>query len=198
MKAAIPLDEQKFDQVPNSSSGRKAIAADLIKAESRKETRVSEAERASNLFFRSLFQARQRLAATPDWAESRSPGSETRRDRAFGYAGRVCGRAREHRHHPADDPAERVAGEISIRLAKGRELVATRNYCRNSAHKRDARPDRPKLVKNCFCANIAKMPDLISVLRHFLDARWQAIVRIGENEDAPDIFGFFMHCDSVF
>jgi hypothetical protein len=33
MKAAIPSDKQKFGQLLNSSSGRKAIAADLIKSE---------------------------------------------------------------------------------------------------------------------------------------------------------------------
>ena len=33
-----------------------------------------------------------------------------------------------------------------------------------SADNRDARPDSPQFVQNRFCTNIAKVPDLISVL----------------------------------
>jgi hypothetical protein len=44
--------------------------------------------------------------------------------------------------------------------------------------------DRPQLVKNRFCANIAKMPDLVCVFGNLPHALRQTIVRVGENEDA--------------
>ena len=53
-----------------------------------------------------------------------------------------------------------------------------------SAHNRNPRSDRPQFVKNRFRANIAKMPDFISILGHFLHAIRQTIVRIRENKDA--------------
>ena len=53
-----------------------------------------------------------------------------------------------------------------------------------SAHNDHGRSDRPQLVKNRFRANIAKMPDLISVLGHLPHALRQTIVRVGENKDA--------------
>jgi hypothetical protein len=52
-----------------------------------------------------------------------------------------------------------------------------------SPHKRDARSDRPQLVKNRFHADIAKMPDFISAVGHFLYAVRQTIVCVGQNED---------------
>jgi hypothetical protein len=55
------------------------------------------------------------------------------------------------------------------------------------------RSDRAQLVKNRFCANVAKMPDLISVLRHLPHAVRQTIVRVGENEDTQDFFRLFLH-----
>ena len=36
-----------------------------------------------------------------------------------------------------------------------------------SAHNRDARSDGPQLIKNRFRANIAEVPDLISLFGHF-------------------------------
>ena len=59
-----------------------------------------------------------------------------------------------------------------------------------SAHNGDARSDRPQLIKNRFRANIAKMPNFVSVLGHFLHALRQTIVRVGENKDAQGLFGF--------
>jgi len=59
-----------------------------------------------------------------------------------------------------------------------------------SAHNRDARSNRPQLIKNRFRANIAKMPDLIGVLGHRLHALRQTIVRVRENKHALSFFGF--------
>jgi hypothetical protein len=59
-----------------------------------------------------------------------------------------------------------------------------------SAHNRDARSDCPQLIENRFRANIAKMPDFISVFGHFLNGVRQAIVRVCENEYAPTFFEF--------
>jgi hypothetical protein len=61
-----------------------------------------------------------------------------------------------------------------------------------SAHNDYARYDRLQFIENCFCANVAKMPDLISVLRHLPHTLRQAIVRVRENEDAPSFFGFWV------
>ena len=58
-----------------------------------------------------------------------------------------------------------------------------------SAHNRHARSDRPQFVENRFRANIAKMPDLISVFGHLLHALRQTIVRVRENKHAL-LFGF--------
>ena len=59
-----------------------------------------------------------------------------------------------------------------------------------SAHNGHARSNRPQFVKNRFRANIAKMPDLISVFGHLLHALRQTIVRVRENKHAPSFFGF--------
>jgi hypothetical protein len=59
-----------------------------------------------------------------------------------------------------------------------------------SAHNRDARSNRPQLIKNRFCANIAKMPDLTSVFGHLHHALRQTIVRVRENENPSGFFGF--------
>ena len=52
-----------------------------------------------------------------------------------------------------------------------------------SAHNRDARSNRTQLVKNRFRANIAKMPDFISILRNLTHVFRQAIVRVREDKD---------------
>jgi hypothetical protein len=59
-----------------------------------------------------------------------------------------------------------------------------------SAHNDHSRPDRLQLVENRFRANIAKMPDFISVFDHLPHALRQAIVRVRENEHEPSCFGF--------
>ena len=62
-----------------------------------------------------------------------------------------------------------------------------------SAHNDHSRPNRPQFVENRFGANIAKMPDLISVLRHLPHVLRQTIVRVGENKDMPGLFRLFLH-----
>ena len=52
-----------------------------------------------------------------------------------------------------------------------------------SAHYDHGRSDRPQFVKNRFGADIAKMPDLISVLRHLPHVLRQTIVCVRENKD---------------
>jgi hypothetical protein len=67
-----------------------------------------------------------------------------------------------------------------------------------SAHNDNRWTDRPQLIKNRFRANIAKMPNLISVFGHLLHAFRQTIVRIRENEHAPSFFGFCGRSHVVF
>ena len=59
-----------------------------------------------------------------------------------------------------------------------------------SAHNDHGRSDRPQFVENRFGANIAKMPDFISVFGHLPHALRQTIMRVRENKDAPTFFGF--------
>src|SRR5439155_4133879 len=56
-----------------------------------------------------------------------------------------------------------------------------------SAHKGDARSDRPQFVENRFRANVAKMPNFVGILGHFAHAIREPIVRVGENKDAPGL-----------
>jgi hypothetical protein len=58
-----------------------------------------------------------------------------------------------------------------------------------STHNDHSGSNRPQLIKNRFRANIAKMPDLISVLGHLPHALRQMIVRVRENEHALSLFG---------
>ena len=58
------------------------------------------------------------------------------------------------------------------------------------AHNRDARSDCLQFVKNRFRANIAKVPDFITVRGHLLHALRQTIVRVGENKHALSLFRF--------
>ena len=62
-----------------------------------------------------------------------------------------------------------------------------------STHYTHARSDRPQFVKNRFGANIAKMPDFMSVCGHLPHVPRQTIVRIGENKDTQGVFGLFLH-----
>ena len=52
-----------------------------------------------------------------------------------------------------------------------------------SAHDRDLRTDRTERIKNSLRANIAKMPDLIRILRQDRRVRRQTIVRVGEDKN---------------
>lgn len=62
-----------------------------------------------------------------------------------------------------------------------------------SAHNDHGRSDRPQFVENHFGANIAKMPDLISIFGHLPHALRQTIVRIGQNENLQYRCRFFLH-----
>jgi hypothetical protein len=62
-----------------------------------------------------------------------------------------------------------------------------------SAHNNHVRPECSHLVKDPFRAHIAKMPDFIRILGHFLHIFWQTIVRIGEHENAQSLPRFFLH-----
>ena len=62
-----------------------------------------------------------------------------------------------------------------------------------SAHNDHARSDRPQFIKNRFRANVAKMPDFISVLGHLPHALGQTIVRVRENENMQHLCGVLVH-----
>jgi predicted transcriptional regulator len=57
-----------------------------------------------------------------------------------------------------------------------------------SAHERDAWPDGSQFVDNRLGASVPKMPDLICIFGHLLHAFRQTIVRIGKNQNAPNVF----------
>ena len=59
-----------------------------------------------------------------------------------------------------------------------------------SAHNNHWRSDRPQFVEDRFRANVAKMPDFISVFGHLPHALRQTIMRVGENKDTPGFVGF--------
>jgi len=61
-----------------------------------------------------------------------------------------------------------------------------------SAHNDHGRSDRPQFVVNRFRANIAKMPDFISVFGHLRHALRQAVMRVRENKHTPSFFGFWV------
>jgi len=65
-----------------------------------------------------------------------------------------------------------------------------------SAHDRDSRPDRAKLIENAFHTNISKMPDFVCTSSQFFDVLRQAIVRVRQDENAQRLFGrgFFLVC----
>jgi hypothetical protein len=52
-----------------------------------------------------------------------------------------------------------------------------------SSHHSDLRPNRAELVENCLRANVAQVPDFISVLGDFFNGFRQTIVSVGQNED---------------
>ena len=52
-----------------------------------------------------------------------------------------------------------------------------------SAHNDHSGSDRPQFVEDRFRANVAKMPDLISLFGHLPHTLRQTIVRVRENEN---------------
>ena len=62
-----------------------------------------------------------------------------------------------------------------------------------SAYNNHGRSDRPQLIENRFRANIAEMPDFISVLGRLCHALRQPIVRVGKNEDPQYRCPFLLH-----
>ena len=62
-----------------------------------------------------------------------------------------------------------------------------------SAHNDHPWPNRTQLVENRFRANIAKMPDFMSVCGHPPHVLRQTIVRVGENKDTQGLFRLFLH-----
>jgi hypothetical protein len=63
-----------------------------------------------------------------------------------------------------------------------------------SSHYRDSGANCPKLVKNGLHANVAEMPDFISVPRDFAHFFWQTIVRVCQNENAQEVPRFVGRC----
>jgi len=59
-----------------------------------------------------------------------------------------------------------------------------------SSHDSDLRPNRAELVQNCLRANVAQVPDFISVLGNFSNGFRQTIVGVGQNEDTQVAFRF--------
>jgi len=62
-----------------------------------------------------------------------------------------------------------------------------------SAHNDHAGSDRPQFVEDRFRANVAKMPDFISVFGHLRHALRQTIVCIGQNENPQNRCRFLFH-----
>jgi hypothetical protein len=52
-----------------------------------------------------------------------------------------------------------------------------------SAHDRDRRPNRAKLIQNAFRANVPKVPNLIGISRKIDNILRQFVMRVGENEN---------------
>ena len=66
-----------------------------------------------------------------------------------------------------------------------------------SSHDSDLRPNRAELVENCLRANVAQVPDFISVPGDFSNGFRQTIVGVGQNEDAQDVLRFLRHWHSA-
>jgi len=61
-----------------------------------------------------------------------------------------------------------------------------------SAHDRDAGSDGAQLIENRFGANIAQMPNLVSIFCHLFHVLGQTIVRVRQHEDAQRFFRFLV------
>jgi hypothetical protein len=59
-----------------------------------------------------------------------------------------------------------------------------------SSHDSDLGPNRAELIENCLRANVAQVPDFISVLGDFSNGFRQTIVGIGQNENTQVAFRF--------
>ena len=62
------------------------------------------------------------------------------------------------------------------------------------SHDSDSRPNRAELVENGLHANIAKVPDFISVPGNFRHFVRQTIVRVRHDENTQDAFRFLRRC----
>ena len=58
------------------------------------------------------------------------------------------------------------------------------------SHDNNLRPTRAELVENCLRANVAQVPDFISVLGDFSNGFRQTIVGVCQNEDTQVAFRF--------
>ena len=59
------------------------------------------------------------------------------------------------------------------------------------------RPNRAELVENCLRANVAEVPDFISVLGDFSNGFRQTIVGVGQNEDTQGVLRFLRRWHSA-
>ena len=66
-----------------------------------------------------------------------------------------------------------------------------------SSHDSDLRPNRAELVENCLRANVAQVPDFISVFGDFSNGFRQTIVGVGQNEDTQVAFRFLRRWHSA-
>ena len=64
-------------------------------------------------------------------------------------------------------------------------------------HHRYLRPNRAELVENCLRANVAEVPDFISVPGDFSNGLRQTIVGVGQNEDTQGVLRFFRRWHSA-
>jgi hypothetical protein len=69
-----------------------------------------------------------------------------------------------------------------------------------SSHDSDLRPNGAELVENCLRANVAQVPDFISVLGDFSNGFRQTIVGVGQNEDTHFVLRFLRrwHSDKSY
>jgi hypothetical protein len=69
-----------------------------------------------------------------------------------------------------------------------------------SSHDSDLRPNGAELVENCLRANVAQVPDFISVLRDLSNGFRQTIVGVGQNEDTQVVLRFLRrwHSDKSY
>jgi hypothetical protein len=66
-----------------------------------------------------------------------------------------------------------------------------------SSHDSDLRPNRAELVENCLRANVAQVPDFISVFGDFSNGFRQTIVSVGQNENTQGVLRFLRRWHSA-